>query len=233
VSQEFAPLQIVYASWGQGIESVVTPNLPTYANAGQALPALKSRQFEIGLKGRSDVFQWATAYFDIDRPATTDTGTALFADGSAHHRGIEGSIEAQRGPWTVEAGAMALKARRRDSQNAALNGLRPANVPERTLKLQGRYRSGALPGLTLLGSLVHEGNRYALPDNSARIASWTRIDLGARHEHRFGAAQLTWRAGVENVFDKRAWRESPFQFGHAYLYPLAPRTLRVSLQADL
>ena len=40
----------VYASWGQGIESTVTPNRSRYTNAGQVLPALKSRQIELGVK---------------------------------------------------------------------------------------------------------------------------------------------------------------------------------------
>ena len=48
-----------------------------------------------------------------------------------------------------------------------------------------------------------------------------------------GSSNLVWRAGVDNLTDRRAWRESPYQFGHAYLFPLAPRTLRLSVQADL
>jgi len=44
---------------------------------------------------------------------------------------------------------------------------------------------------------------------------------------------LTWRVGVDNVTDHRAWRESPYQFDHAYLFPLAPRTWRTQLQLDL
>ncbi len=233
LSYEIAPGQVAYASWGQGIESAVTPSLPAYANAGQPLPALKSRQFELGAKGRWETLQWTAAYFDIDRPATTDTGTSLVIDGSVQHRGVEATLETQLGPWNFEAGVMLLKARREDSTTATLNGLRPVNVPERTFKMQARHRVDALPGLTLLAGVVHEGNRIVTPDNSARIPSWTRVDLGARHEHQAAAARLTWRIGVDNVFDKRAWRESPFQFGHIYLYPLAPRTFRVSLQADL
>jgi len=87
--------------------------------------------------------------------------------------------------------------------------------------------------LTLLAGLVYESDRRLHTSNVASIAGWTRVDLGSRYEHKVGATQLTWRVGVDNVFDKRAWRESPFQFGHVYLYPLAPRTYRVSLQADL
>jgi iron complex outermembrane receptor protein len=42
-----------------------------------------------------------------------------------------------------------------------------------------------------------------------------------------------WRAGVENVTNQNAWRESPFQFGHSYLFPMTPRTFALSLQASL
>jgi iron complex outermembrane receptor protein len=42
---------MAYASWGQGYESDIVPNTPLYANRGQALSSLRSRQFELGLKG--------------------------------------------------------------------------------------------------------------------------------------------------------------------------------------
>jgi hypothetical protein len=45
--------------------------------------------------------------------------------------------------------------------------------------------------------------------------------------------RLVWRAGVDNVVDRRAWQESPYQFSHVYLYPMTARTWRLSLQTDL
>ena len=112
-------------------------------------------------------------------------------------------------------------------------GNRPPNVPERTLKAQATYRVPTLDGLQLSAALIHEGGRMVLPDNSISIPGWTRLDLGLRQEQRLAGTTLTWRAGLANATDKRAWRESPYQYGHAYLYPLAPRTWRVSLQTDL
>ena len=234
LSHEFAPRHIVYASWGQGIESAVTPTLPGYGSAaGTPLPALKSRQLEVGLKGGGEVAQWSLDYFDIDRPATRDTGSAFFIDGDERHRGVEANVEAVLGAWTLAAGAMQLDAKRHGSADPALDGLRPTNVPARTLKLAARWRAAALPGLELLADAVHEGDRMALPDDSARIPSWTRLDAGLRFERRLGGVATVWRAGVDNLLDRRAWRESPFQFGHAYLYPLAPRSWRLSVQIDL
>jgi iron complex outermembrane receptor protein len=71
-----------------------------------------------------------------------------------------------------------------------------------------------------------------LPDNSVQTPGWTRADdLAARYTHKVAATTVTWRAGIDNLADTRAWKESPYQFGHAYLYPLQPRTLSVSVRS--
>lgn len=71
-----------------------------------------------------------------------------------------------------------------------------------------------------------------LPDNSVATPGWTRVDIGVRYTQRLGAQTLVWRLGVDNLADHRAWQEAPFQFGHAYLYPLAPRTWHASVLAS-
>jgi len=76
---------------------------------------------------------------------------------------------------------------------------------------------------------VHEGRRTVLPGETLQLPSWTRIDLGARWTMATAAGPMTWRLGLDNATDRRAWRESPYQFGHSWLFPLAPRTLRASL----
>ena len=66
---------------------------------------------------------------------------------------------------------------------------------------------------------TYESSREVLPDNSAKIPSVTKFDLGARYETKSSTGTLwTLRAGIDNVFDRRAWRESPYQFSHAYLF---------------
>ena len=245
LSYAYVPDQMVYASWGRGVESAVAPNLPTYTNAGAVLPALKSKQVEIGLKGATEVFSWNLAWFDISRPQTADVGacdatllptpscTTQF-DGTDRHRGVEADIGWSGGPWTLRAGAQWLRARREGSIDAAINGLQPTNVPSRTLKAQAAYDVPAVPGLNLQATAKYESSRMVLPDNSASIPGYAVLDTAVRYALKTGAGtQWTWRAGIDNLFDKRAWRESPYQFGHVYLYPLAPRTFRLSMQVDL
>ena len=72
-----------------------------------------------------------------------------------------------------------------------------------------------------------------LPDNSIATPGWTRVDLGARYTQRISGHAVVWRAGIDNLLDARAWKEAPYQYGHAYLYPLAPRGVHVSVQVGL
>jgi iron complex outermembrane receptor protein len=238
-SYEYAPAQMVYASWGRGAESDVAPNRDVYVNAGQALPALMSQQFEIGLKGAADHFTWNVAAFDIDRPVYADIGNCDIADsctrqadGSARHTGVEAGGTWQSGPWSLGAGLQWLHARRTGSQNAQINGLRPVNVPALTFRMLAGYVVPQVPGLSLGATLSAEGDRTVLPDDeSTRIPGYGVVGLTAQWVQRAaGATTLTWRAGVDNLFDKQAWKESPYQFGHVYLFPLPGRTARLSLQ---
>jgi iron complex outermembrane receptor protein len=242
------PDLLAYASWGEGVESTVAPKLPVYVNAGQPLPALKSRQFEVGIKQSLEHFDWGLAWFDINRPQFNDIGVPCSGaaaassdpcletrlDGHAHHTGIEANARWSDGGLTLHASALWLNATLRDStSDPTLDGKRPTNVPSRSLRLNADYALAALPGLGVQGALVAEGDRMVLPDNSVHIPGWSRLDLGLRYQHKAGTTILTWQLGVDNALDRRAWRESPYQYQHVYLYPLAPRTWRASVQADL
>ncbi|MBV8603647.1 MAG: TonB-dependent siderophore receptor [Pelomonas sp.] len=230
---------MLYASWGEGVESQFAPNLPQYTNAGQALPALKSRQTEVGVKSGTNTVDWSLAAFDIRQPAARDVGACdgttgsctTKVDGSERHRGLEAAVDFKWQGGSMSASAMHLRARREGSADARLDGLMPTNVPSNTLKLQ--LREDVAAGLQAQGGLVYEGPRAVLPDNSLMLPGWTRLDAGLRYAQQTAGAQYVWRVGVDNLANRRAWRESPYQYAHVYLYPLAPRTFRASLEVQL
>ncbi len=237
---QFNPDTMAYASWGQGVETDVTPNRPRYVNPGEPLPALKSTQTEVGLKHNSKTLGWGLTVFDIQRPVAADFGDCDVdrsctrqTDGDERHRGLEANADTRWGAWSLRGSAMWLQARREGSAPASINGLVPSNVAQRSLRLMAAHQLAALPGLTLQAQLAHEGPRYVLPDNSPQAPSWTTTNLSARYSLKAAGAEWLLRAGVDNVFDRRAWQETPYQYGHSYLYPLAPRTWRASLQVNL
>jgi iron complex outermembrane recepter protein len=251
LSQELAPGQLVYASWGKGVESDVapvvpldataTPPVPRYTNAGQALPAAESRQLELGFKGAAQRAEWSAAAFDIHRPLFGDIGTCGPTQctrgliGEQRHRGIEGSVGWRADAWGVRAGVQWLHARIEGTGDPTQDGKKPTNVPEVSARVQGDVAVPSVTGLRLLAAGSYESSREVLPDNSAQIPSVTKFDVGARYDAKLpgGAGAWTLRAGIENVFDRRAWRESPYEFSHVYLFPLEPRTFRLSLEVAL
>ncbi len=237
LSAQITAGQFVYASWGRGIESNVVPNRSRYTNAG-AIFTSTSRQVEVGWKGAADAWSWTVAAFDIQRPRTQDFGSCdedatctTRVDGTAHHRGVEASANWQGAGWTLAGGAQWLRARVDGSADPAIDGKQPTNVPARTLKAQASR--DLFPGLNALLGLVYESPRQVLPDNTIAIPGYTRLDAALRYRIRLGGVDTTWRAGVDNLLDKRAWRESPYQYGHAYLYPLQPRTWRLAAEFAL
>ena len=95
--------------------------------------------------------------------------------------------------------------------------------PARVARYQRRYPAAA------------SSNEFeaVLADESIMLPAWTRVDATLGYETKIGTTAARWSAGVDNVFDRRYWRESPLQFGHVYLYTGAPRTFRVALTAAL
>jgi iron complex outermembrane recepter protein len=225
----------LYASHGQGIESRITPNLPAYgAQAGLPLAAQRSRQTEIGIKslwkdiaGDNSQTETALTYFDIRRPLAVDTGSSFLFDGLQRHSGLEASASHTQGPWQFSASATWLNAKQKDAAiNAALNGLKPTNVPSHILRANAAYR--VAPNWLLGAHLSHEGRRAILPDNSLMLPAWTRLDASLKWDTTTSGIKTTWQLSINNLLDKRFHQESPHQFGHAYLFPAAPRTLRIA-----
>ena len=246
-SYQIDAAQMVYASWGRGAESEVVANRSQYVNAGQALPTLLSEQFEIGLKGARDQMTWSVAVFDITRPAYEDAlvGQACDTagmcvdllqrqlDGRARHIGVEAGGSIQTGPWWLGGGLQWLRAQREGSRNTAINGQRPVNVPALAFKAQVRYTVPEAPALVLGADLAAEGDRTMLPGQSEpQIPGYAVVGLNGQWRQRSGDATLTWRLGIDNLFDRQAWKEAPYQFGHLYLFPLPGRSARASLQID-
>ena len=88
-----------------------------------------------------------------------------------------------------------------------------------------------MPGLGVLANMAYEGEREVLPDDTVPHPRLDALRPRCALHAVAGGTTLTWRAGVDNLFDRRAWREAPYQYDHAYLFPLEPRTFHASIEA--
>ncbi len=226
---------MVYASKSAGAESEVVPNRSRYTNAGAALAPLRSTQSELGYKLSHAHHQLGLAWFSIKRPVAADLGLCAGVadctrnpDGSADHQGFEVSAQTRvsfaSGTWRLGGSGTALQARRSASHQAAQNGLVPTNVPQTVWRAQASLIPLAWPLATLEANLSHEGSRHVLPDNSRKLPAWTRIDLTARWQIN---ANVQASVTIDGLGSANGFRESPYQFGHAYLFALPPKNLRM------
>jgi iron complex outermembrane receptor protein len=230
---------MMYASHGHGVENFVVPNNTAvyWGNAGQQLGVGRSRQSEVGLRNLTNQtpVQWQASLFQIQRPLAYDdlNGNRLL-DGNQTHQGIELGANLTQQQWKFGANTQWLQASISDvMRNPALVGTTPLNVPKFILRGMTEYRYSSVPGLRTGLRVSHEGQRHVTEDGAVQLPAWTTLAAAAHYDTKVNNVASTWTLGIDNLADKRYWRESPKQFGHYYLYPGAPRTFRAAVQFRL
>jgi iron complex outermembrane receptor protein len=89
-----------------------------------------------------------------------------------------------------------------------------------------------LPGLNLQGSWLYSGSKSATRDGSASVPSYHIFNTGLRYQTKMAGHPTTVRLTVDNVFDKRYWKDTGESLGDSYLHLGAPRLARLSVQYD-
>ena len=234
---------MLYASHGHGVEQFVTANNASYGpNAGTQLGIGRSRQTEIGLRSKANTtpILWNAALFEISRPYAHDIYDAVnfyskrYVDGVQTHQGLDLGASWRNSQWTVSAQTQWLDAKISGVQQSPETvGTSPLNVPKFVLRGMTEYRYSSVPGLRTGLRISHEGQRKVTEDGAIQLPAWTTLDTTAHYDTKVNNVSSTWTLGIDNLADKRYWRESPKQFGHYYLYPGAPRTFRATLQFRL
>jgi iron complex outermembrane receptor protein len=233
---------MAYASHGHGVEQFVTPNTASYGpNAGTQLGIGRSRQTEVGLRSLAskNQLEWNAAIFEISRPYAHDlfdgpNYSTRYIDGTQTHQGLDLGATWRNSAWKLGAQTQWLHAKITDVQQSPDTvGATPLNVPKFVLRGMAEYRHTSVPGLRTGLRISHEGQRNVTEDGSVMLPSWTTLDASAHYDTKFNNIASTWTLAIDNLEDKRYWRESPKQFGHYYLYPGAPRTIRATVQFRL
>ena len=118
------------------------------------------------------------------------------------------------------------------SKDLGNNGPKALNVPDLTLRATAQYRFTDIPGLRSSLRLNHEGSRRVTEDGRLNLPSWSTLDFATHYDTRIQGTRTQWTLAIDNLADRHYWRESPKQYGHYYLYPGAPRTVRVGVKAS-
>ncbi|WP_010162916.1 TonB-dependent receptor [Sphingomonas sp. PAMC 26617] len=207
-------------------------------NAGEIFAPYTSTQYEVGGKLGLGRFNASLALFQTEQPsaysiAVTPTTFRYGVFGQQRNRGIELSVDGEltRG-LRVIAGGSVNDAKLRNTAGGANDGNTAVGVPEYLINGNVEWDTPFLRGVTLTGRVVNTGKQQVNAANSLSIPSWTRVDLGARYVAVVADRPVTFRAGVDNVADRRYWASSFDSFGAALLQG-APRTVKLSASVDL
>jgi len=191
-----------------------------YANEGEALPPLVTKQLEAGVKLRSGELTHTVSAFQIERPSlVTDINNALVDDGEQRLRGLEWSVFGKvTQDLSMLGGVTYIQSEQRDT------GRDTYGTPGWRARLGMDWQS-PVKGLKVGGRVNYTSAQWADSRNVLRVPSWHTFDLMASYATRFGNTPVRFNASVENVADKEYWLGT---FGDSFLMPGAPRIFRLS-----
>lgn len=226
-----------YASYIQAL-SPGTIVGDVYANVGEILPALTSKQYEVGAKVERSNWSGELAVFRLDRGANLITDdNRLVQDGIERYQGVEASARVNLTPeWTVAASGTFLDAKHQQATNTWLIG-RPLHGTARFNGVASvDYKPEALAGFGLRGMLRYQGEA-AIYNNQAR--DWTvytpdvwLATIGGDYAVKFGGREVTLRAQVQNLFDTKFWNSGTSTCCYS-LSPGIPRIFSLDLKVSL
>lgn len=230
----------VYASYGEGLSLGL--QAPSWtSNDGDSLGPRLSRQIEAGLKYRwTPRLDFEAALYRIHQPyqyAQPDNSWAGFTfvqRGEEVHTGLEVSAHGRLTDATgVHASLAAVRARAQGTGTAAYDGHQVVNVPRLRATIQLEHRLDALPGLTVQGGWRYASANPATPDGALRAPAYGVFDAGLRYDGHWGSRDISAQLGVDNLFNRFYWRDTGSSQGDNYLFPGAPRLLRLTLRVSL
>jgi len=231
----YTPVQnlSLYTRYSKGLS--LGGEAPWFAkNESEILPPTVSRQIEAGIKYdwrrlslSATVFQIRQAYqysqpdgaghfTYVQQGEQKNTGLELAANGWATER------------LQVAASVAAIRARVTGSGTPDYEGHQTLNVPTLRASLYGDYALPWVEGLALLGGVQYSGKKYANPQGATEVASYAVFNIGSRYSTRIEGYDTVFRLTVDNLFDKRYWRDVGEYMGDNYLFQGAPLNARLS-----
>ncbi|WP_437883797.1 TonB-dependent siderophore receptor [Pseudomonas sp. LRF_L74] len=203
-------------------------------NDGETLPPTLSRQIELGIKRDWQRASFGAALFQLRQAYAysqpNGDGTFTYVQqGEQKNVGLELSASG----WLTQrlqlaATATAIRARVSGSGTDAYDDHQAINVPKYRASLSADYRVPGIDGLALLGGVQYSASKYANQAGTVEVGDYAIFDIGSRYTTKIEGYETVLRLTVDNLFDKRYWRDVGLFAGDGYLFPGAPRTARLS-----
>lgn len=231
----FKPVKGVslYANYIEGLQQGPVASGTAITNPGEVFSPYISRQKEVGAKFDTGALGFSVAAFSTGMPSAYVRNNVFGVFGEQRNRGLEFSVfgNPKRGV-RVLGGLTLLDAKQRRAAEPINQGKDVIGVPETQLNIGGEWDIQALPGLTLNARAVYTSKQFADGANTQQLPSWNRIDLGVNYAVRIAERNVTFRARLDNAFDRNYWASAGGYPGAGYLVAGAPRTATISATVE-
>ncbi|NVZ60158.1 TonB-dependent siderophore receptor [Pseudomonas edaphica] len=227
----------LYTSYSKGLSLGGTA--PWIANnSGDTLAPTVSRQIEAGVKYdwrrisfTAAVFQTRQAYqyakpdgagqfTYVQQGEQKNTGLELSANGWATDR------------LQIATSVAAIRARVTNSGTPDYEGHQAINVPKLRASLYADYALPWMNGLAVLGGVQYSAKKYADRTGNVQVGDYAVVNVGSRYTTKIDGYETVFRLSVDNLFDKRYWRDAGEYMGDDYLFQGAPLTARLSASVN-
>ncbi|MGF7153540.1 TonB-dependent receptor [Novosphingobium gossypii] len=177
------------------------------ANAGEALPPYRSKQWEAGYKLDIGRIALALAAYQIERPyAFVGTDNVYREQGRQRNRGVELTANGRvTDNLNLFGGVSVLDPKLFDTGSPLTSDRQILGLPKLAFNLLGEYRLPMLPELTLTANVSHVSERPGNYSNSDFVDGYTLVDLGIRYQAKINGQDLALRLAVNNLLDKHYW----------------------------
>ncbi|WP_175342758.1 TonB-dependent receptor [Herbaspirillum sp. C9C3] len=201
-------------------------------NPNQLFPPYKSKQVETGAKVDWGRITTTAAVFQIEQANSSTTlvngVSTTTQDGRNRVRGLELAAygEIRRG-LRFNASGTFFDAKQYHTDNGTNDGKDVGAIPNSNFNLGLDWDAPWLQGLALNTRVTRTGSMWYSNENKLKVPGWTRVDIGARYITRTAGQVVTYRANIENLFDKNYWLMQ-----NGYVGTASGRTLVLSAQVD-
>ncbi|WP_219266210.1 TonB-dependent siderophore receptor [Pseudomonas sp. Xaverov 259] len=227
----------LYTSYSKGLSLGGTA--PWFAqNESETLAPTVSRQIEAGVKYDWRRISFTAAVFQTRQAYqyTKPDGTGLFTyvqQGEQKNTGLELSANG----WATDrlqiaTSVAAIRARVTNSGTPDYEGHQAINVPKLRASLYADYALPWMNGLAVLGGVQYSAKKYADRTGNVQVGDYAVVNVGSRYTTKIDGYETVFRLSVDNLFDKRYWRDAGEYLGDDYLFQGAPLTARLSASVN-
>ncbi|MGO0706025.1 TonB-dependent siderophore receptor [Pseudomonas paracarnis] len=226
----------LYTSYSKGLSLGGTA--PWFAKIpDETLAPTVSRQIEAGVKYDWRRISFAAAVFQTRQAyqyAKPEGGEFIYMQqGQQKNTGLELSANG----WATDrlqiaTSVAAIRARVSGSGTPAYEGHQAINVPKLRASVYADYALPWVNGLAVLGGVQYSAKKSANRTGNVEVGDYAVVNVGSRYTTKVDGYETVFRLSVDNLFDKRYWRDAGEYMGDDYLFQGAPLTARLSASVN-